>query len=141
LREIDHGRWEQLRRDDVHGAVSGRVSRVGGGSVHLRADGRRVRRATARKSITAIRRIVAAHEGHEVLVVSHKATIRLVIASLLGIDLRGYRDCLDQSLASLNILDFTSRTQTKLTLFNDVSRYAERSGDLQRAQRDATAAF
>jgi broad specificity phosphatase PhoE len=114
---------------------------VGGGSVHLRAAGRRVRRAAARKSIAAIRRIVAAHEGQAVLVVSHKATIRLVIASLLGMDLCGYRDRLGQSLASLNILDFTSRTQTRLTLFNDVSHYAERSGDLQRAQRDATAAF
>jgi hypothetical protein len=98
---------------------------VGGGSVHLRAAGRRVRRAAARQSITSDpkdrRRTRRPGSSGGVA----QATIRLVIASLLGIDLRGYRDRLDQSLASLNMLDFTSRTQTRLTVFNDVSRYAE----------------
>ena len=37
-----------------------------------------------------------AHPGECVLVVSHKATIRLIIAHVLGIDPRGYRDRLDQ---------------------------------------------
>jgi probable phosphoglycerate mutase len=44
-----------------------------------------------------------------VLVVSHKATIRLVLCSLLGIDARGYRDRLDQAPACLNVLDSGTR--------------------------------
>ena len=40
------------------------------------------------------------------VVVSHKATIRLIMSSLLGFDERGYRDRLDQAPACLNILDF-----------------------------------
>jgi len=59
-----------------------------------------------------------------VLVVSHKATIRLLIASVLGFDARGYRDRLDQSPCSLNILDFRDPVRARLTLFNDVSHYA-----------------
>ena len=40
------------------------------------------------------------------MVVSHKATLRIIISSLLGFDVRGYRDRLDQAPACLNILDF-----------------------------------
>ena len=39
------------------------------------------------------------YEHIHTAVVSHKATIRLVISSLLGFDPRGFRDRLDQSPA------------------------------------------
>ena len=57
--------------------------------------------------------------------VSHKATIRLVISSLLGFDARGYRDRLDQAPACLNVLDFKDPVRARLMLFNDVSHYAD----------------
>lgn len=60
------------------------------------------------------------------LVVSHKATIRLVLCGLLGIDARGYRDRLDQSPACLNVLDFRDPVRARLTLFNDTSHYDDR---------------
>ena len=59
------------------------------------------------------------------VVVSHKATIRLVISSLLGFDARGYRDRLDQSPACLNVLDFKNPVRARLMLFNDVSHYVD----------------
>jgi len=59
-----------------------------------------------------------------VIVVSHKATIRLLIASLLGFDARGYRDRLDQSPASLTVIDFKGPVRARLMLFNDVSHYS-----------------
>jgi probable phosphoglycerate mutase len=58
-----------------------------------------------------------------VLVVSHKATLRLLLSSLLGFDARGYRDRLDQSPACLNVIDFRGPTRPRLMLFNDVSHY------------------
>jgi broad specificity phosphatase PhoE len=60
-----------------------------------------------------------------VLVVSHKATIRLVLSSLLGFDPRGYRDRLDQAPACVNVLDFRDPVRVRLMLFNDTSHYAE----------------
>ena len=42
LREISHGRWEGLTRDEVEIALSRGVPGLGGGSVHLRSRGRRV---------------------------------------------------------------------------------------------------
>ena len=125
MREIDHGRWEQLRRDDVQERFPEEYRAWAEDRFTCAPPGGESGAQLLDRALPAIRRIVAAHEGQAVLVVSHKATIRLVIASLLGIDLRGYRDRLDQSLASLNILDFTSPTQTRLTVFNDLSHYAE----------------
>jgi probable phosphoglycerate mutase len=68
--------------------------------------------------------IVRAHLGQNVLVVSHKATIRLLLSSILGFDPRRYRDNLDQNPAALNIVDFRDPARARLTLFNDTSHYA-----------------
>jgi broad specificity phosphatase PhoE len=68
---------------------------------------------------------VRAHPTENVLVVSHKATIRLLLSTLLGFDPRRYRDNLDQSPAALNIVDFKDPTRSRLTLFNDTSHYTE----------------
>ncbi len=62
--------------------------------------------------------------GEDVLIVSHKATIRLLLSSLLGFDPRRYRDTLDQNPAALNIVDFKSAVSARLSLFNDTSHYA-----------------
>ena len=53
--------------------------------------------AVLARALPVIREVVARHPGECVLVVSHKATIRLLISSLLGFDARGYRDRLDQA--------------------------------------------
>jgi len=39
-------------------------------------------------------------------VVSHKATLRVLICALLGIDIGGYRDRIDIPVASLAIVEF-----------------------------------
>jgi broad specificity phosphatase PhoE len=71
--------------------------------------------------------LVRHHAGQCILVVSHKATIRLLLSSLLGFDPRRYRDNLDQKPAALNIVDFKDTTRARLTLFNDTSHY-DRAG-------------
>ena len=77
------------------------------------------------RALPVIREIVLKHAGQAVAVVSHKATIRLILSSLLGFDARGYRDRLDQSPACLNILDFKDPVRARLMLFNDVSHYVD----------------
>ena len=77
------------------------------------------------RALPALLDVVAAHPGEQVLIASHKATIRLLISSLLGFDARTYRDRLDQSPASLNVLDFRDPARARLTVFNDTSHYAE----------------
>ena len=82
--------------------------------------------AVLARALPVLREIVAAHPGGHVLVVSHKATLRLLLSSLLGFDPRGYRDRLDQSPACLNVIDFRDPVRARLMLFNDTSHYANR---------------
>jgi probable phosphoglycerate mutase len=78
------------------------------------------------RALPVVRNIVTTHPGGRILVVSHKATLRLIISSVLGFDSRGYRDRLDQSPACLNVLDFRDPVRARLMLFNDTSHYADR---------------
>jgi probable phosphoglycerate mutase len=68
------------------------------------------------RALPVIREIVVRHDGMNVLIVSHKATLRLLISSLLGFDARGYRDRLDQAPAALNVLDFKDPVRARLML-------------------------
>jgi len=123
LREINHGHWEGLRRADVEAQYSVEYAAWEEDPFTFApADGETGLQVVAR-ALPVIREIVVAHPGQNVLVVSHKATIRLLVASLLGFDARGYRDRLDQSPACLNVLDFKSPVRARLMLFNDVSHY------------------
>jgi probable phosphoglycerate mutase len=124
LREIAHGRWEGLRRADVEDQFPDEYLAWEEDPFTFAPQGGESGVQVVARALPLIREIVVAHPGENVLVVSHKATIRLIIASLLGFDARGYRDRLDQSPACLNILDFKTPVRARLMLFNDVSHYA-----------------
>jgi probable phosphoglycerate mutase len=80
--------------------------------------------AVTARALPVLMDIVREHAGEDLLIVSHKATIRLLLSSLMGFDPRRYRDALDQSPAALNIVDFKNALNARLTLFNDTSHYA-----------------
>ncbi len=124
LREIGHGRWEGLRRHEVEARFPDEYAAWEEDPYTYAPEGGESGVQVVARALPVIREIVLAHAGQRVLVVSHKATIRLIIASLLGFDARGYRDRLDQLPACLNVLDFTSPVRVRLVLFNDVSHYA-----------------
>ena len=124
LREIDHGRWEGLRRADVERQFPEEYAAWEDDPFTFAPCGGESGVHVVARALPVIREIVVAHAGQNILVVSHKATIRLIIASLLGFDARGYRDRLDQSPACLNVLDFKGPMRARLMLFNDVSHYA-----------------
>jgi probable phosphoglycerate mutase len=126
LREISHGAWEGLTRHEVEDRYPGEYAAWEEDPFTFAPDGAESGVAVLARALPAIRQIVTAHEGQSVLVVSHKATIRLVLCGLLGIDARGYRDRLDQSPACLNVLDFKDPVRARLTLFNDTSHYDDR---------------
>jgi probable phosphoglycerate mutase len=89
--------------------------------------------AVLARALPVIREIVVAHAGECVIVASHKATLRLLVSSLLGFDARGYRDRLDQSPACLNVLDFKDPVRSRLMLFNDTSHYADKPRESKRS--------
>lgn len=123
LREIGHGHWEGMKRSDVEAQFSAEYAMWSQDPFTFAPARGESGVAVLTRALPAIRDIVMRHQGGRVLVVSHKATIRLVLCSLLGIDARGYRDRLDQAPACLNILDFSDPVRARLTLFNDTSHY------------------
>ncbi len=125
LREIDHGRWEGLRRVDVETEYAKEYADWEEDPYIFAPAGGESGISVLARALPVIREIVLEHDGENVAVVSHKATIRLLISSLLGFDARGYRDRLDQSPACLNVLDFKSPVRARLMVFNDVSHYTD----------------
>lgn len=124
LREISHGHWEGLTRTEVEQRFGGEYASWESDPFTFAPTGGESGVEVLARSLPVIREIVTRHEGDHVLVVSHKATLRLLLSSLLGFDARGYRDRLDQSPACLNVVDFNGPTRARLMLFNDVSHYA-----------------
>jgi probable phosphoglycerate mutase len=128
LREISHGRWEGLCRADVEERFPEEYAAWEEDPFTFAPEGGESGLNVMARALPVIREIVVAHEGQNVIVVSHKATLRLIISSLLGFDARGYRDRLDQSPACLNAIDFKDPVRARLMLFNDVSHYADHPG-------------
>jgi len=123
LREIGHGHWEGLTRRDVEQRFPEEYANWEADPFTFAPEGGESGLSVMARALPVLRRIVVANTGKTVAVVSHKATIRLVLCSLLGIDARGYRDRLDQSPACLNVLDFKDPVRARLVVYNDTSHY------------------
>ncbi len=124
LREIAHGRWEGLRRHEVEQRFPEEYASWEADPFTFAPREAESGAAVLARALVALREILDQRAGQRVLVVSHKATIRLLLSSLLGFDPRGYRDRLDQAPACLNVLDFRDAVRARLILFNDTSHYA-----------------
>jgi probable phosphoglycerate mutase len=125
LREISHGHWEGLTRAEVEARYADEYAAWESDPFTFAPTGAESGLSVLARALPVIRDIVVAHAGGDVLVVSHKATLRLILSSLLGFDARGYRDRLDQSPACLSVVDFKDAVHARLMLFNDVSHYQD----------------
>jgi broad specificity phosphatase PhoE len=124
LKEIGHGHWEGLSRCEVEQRFPEEYEAWEADPFSFAPGGGEAGVSVLARALPVIREIVVSHPNDTVLVVSHKATIRLLLASLLGFDARGYRDRLDQAPACLNVVEFKGPIRARLMLFNDVSHYA-----------------
>jgi probable phosphoglycerate mutase len=125
FREISHGHWEGMKRHEVEEKFPGEMAEWEKDPYTFAPAGGESGLAVTARALPALIDLVRKHPGESILIVSHKATIRLLLSSLLGFDPRRYRDNLDQKPAALNIVDFRDPTRARLTLFNDTSHYDE----------------
>jgi broad specificity phosphatase PhoE len=122
--EIDHGVWEGLTRHEAEERFADTYVKWESDPYNFAPAGGETGLAVAARAMPALLRAVGEHPGETICVVSHKATIRLLLGAILGFDPRRYRDHLDLNPASLSILDFRDALEARLTLFNDVAHYA-----------------
>jgi len=106
LRELDYGEWEgktpaQVNREHTDDyllwlADAGWNAPTGG---ERGVD-------VAHRSLGVLEEIQRMHQDGDVLVVSHKATIRILLCSLLGIDVGRYRDRVGVPVSSVSVVEF-----------------------------------
>ena len=128
FREISHGRWEQMTRREVGERFPVEAAEWERDPYTFAPAGGESGLAVTARALPVLIECVSAHPGACTVVVSHKATIRLLLSSLLGFDPRRYRDNLDLDPASLTIVDFKDPSRARLTLFNDTSHYVRVPG-------------
>jgi probable phosphoglycerate mutase len=121
LREIDHGKWEGMVHNDVEKKFAEEYAVWSGDPYATAPPGGESGLHVLARALPALRKIVSDHPGQTVLVVSHKATNRLLLCAHLGIDPRFYRERLDQNLTCLNIIEFADPSRGKVLLLNDTS--------------------
>src|SRR4051794_37575692 len=84
LREISHGRWEGLTRHEVESRYPDEYEAWESDPFTFAPEGGESGVAVLARALPVIREIVVSHVGQNVMVVSHKATLRLLLSSLLG---------------------------------------------------------
>jgi len=104
LRELSYGKWEGLSPEAVRAQYeTDYIHWLTEPAWNPPTDGETSVQLASRASLV-IAEIEKTHPNGNVLVVSHKATIRILLCSLLGIDLGRYRDRINVLTASVSIV-------------------------------------
>ena len=106
LREVDFGAWEGQSSDWAQREHPFDYLRWTADAGWNAPTGGERGIDVARRTLAMLEEIQRKHASGDVLVVSHKATLRILICALLGIDLGGYRDRIGISVASLAVIEF-----------------------------------
>ena len=106
LREISYGAWEDQELDYVRQHYEQDYIRWQTDPAWNAPTGGETAVQIAARALPVITEIESRHKDGNVLLVSHKATIRIILCSLLGIDVGRYRDRIDAPAASISIVKF-----------------------------------
>lgn len=101
LREIAYGQWEGLRHEDVKARWPDEYSHWAHDPASRGTPGGETAFQVAARAVPVVERIRETHADGRVLIVSHKATIRILTCSLLGLDVRLFRDRIAQPVAAV----------------------------------------
>lgn len=118
LRETNFGKWEGLTYNEITTAFSEDMQRWRENPLVNRIPGGETLKEVADRCMAGINRIVAAHPNQTVLTAAHGGTIRVVVSSVLGIDLNNYWK-IKQDNVSVNIIEFYNHDRAIVCLLND----------------------
>jgi len=108
LSEIGYGKWEGLTKEFVEREYhDDYVSWLADPAWHAPTGGE-LAVVIARRGLRVVEEITQRFTDGNVLIVSHKATIRVILCSLLGIDVGRFRYRLVCPVGSVSAVEFTS---------------------------------
>ncbi len=106
LRELRYGKWEGQTNEFVKQNYGDDYLRWLTEPAWNPPTGGETAVSLASRASLVVAEIQEKYPSGHVLVVAHKATIRVILCSLLGIDLGRYRDRIDTPAASLSVVQF-----------------------------------
>lgn len=106
LKEIDFGDWEGMSVDEVKMKYPDDHNKWTENPAVFAPTSGESAIQIANRALPILEEIKQRYSNGNVLVVSHKATIRIIISSLLGIDLAKFRTRLACPVASLSMIEW-----------------------------------
>lgn len=104
--EIAYGEWDGRAEEEVERADAARFAAWVAHPGRLAPPGGESGDQIAARALAAVERIRARHADGRVLVVSHKATIRVLVCALVGLDVDQFRARIGQRVCAVNVIDF-----------------------------------
>ena len=120
LREIAYGDWEGLTHDEVVARYPEAYTYWSHDPASRGTPGGETAFKVAARATPVIGHLRERYEDGRVLVVSHKATLRIIVCALLGMDVRLFRERISQPVGALTAFEITE-AGARLTLHGDVS--------------------
>ncbi|MFO0747833.1 MAG: histidine phosphatase family protein [Myxococcota bacterium] len=120
LAEIAYGAWEGLGHDEVMHQHPEEYAYWSHDPASRGTPGGETAFHVAARAAPVVARIREHHASGRVLVVSHKATLRIMMCALLGLDVRLFRERMGQPVAALTCFEISSRGPS-LVLHGDIS--------------------
>lgn len=108
LKEIHYGKWEGKTVEDVRRDFHDDYIRWSADPAWNAPTGGEPSVAISRRALQVIEEIKQRFSAGDVLIVSHKATIRIILCSLLGIDVGRFRYRMACPVGSVSLIEFTS---------------------------------
>ena len=106
LAEIDYGKWDGLTADAVDRRWHDEHERWAADPAWNPPTGGETAIALAQRMTNVIEEITGSHMDGNVLVVSHKASIRVLLCALLGVDVGRFRYRFGCPVGSVSIVNF-----------------------------------
>ncbi|MEI6705962.1 MAG: histidine phosphatase family protein [Methylococcales bacterium] len=109
LKEINYGEWESQDLDHIKQNYEQDYIRWMTEPAWNAPTGGETSVQIANRALAVIAEIEAKYSsGGNILIVSHKATIRIIICSLLGMDIGRYRDRVNALAGSISVIKFAT---------------------------------
>lgn len=124
LKEIAYGEWEGLRQEDVKQRWPEAFEYWADDVASRGTPGGETAFNVAARAMRVVDGIRFRHQQGNVLIVSHKATVRVITCALLGLDVRLFRERIAQPVSAVTMFQCTSTTAL-LTLHGDRSHLSE----------------
>lgn len=124
LKEIAYGEWEGLQIDEVKARWPEAYAYWADDVASRGTPGGETAFHVAARAMRAVEAIRTRHESGNVLIVSHKATLRIITCALLGLDVRLFRERIAQPVAAVSMFTVSKGT-AQLTMLGDRSHLSD----------------